>query len=105
MIRKYGKEEPRWLQPIIVVAYIACSALAFQGLIDIIPMIAAITCALGIAQKKPTNYRIIMVLNGAVWMIYDILVGAYTMMGSHILTVIAALIGIIRLDMLKKSGN
>jgi hypothetical protein len=104
-IRKYGKDEPRWIQPVIIVAYIACSALAFKGLIDIIPMIAAVTCALGISQKKPTNYRIIMVLNGAVWMIYDILVGAYTMLGSHVLTVIAALIGIIRLDILRKKSD
>ena len=103
ILRRKGKEEPRWLPPIIFVAYIGCSALTFHGLTDLIPMLAAVLCALGILQKKPTNYRIIMVLNGAVWMIYDFIVGAYTMLASHIFTVVSAAIGIIRLDILKQS--
>ena len=103
VLRKQGKEEPRWLAPIIFAAYIGCSALTFRSLMDLIPMLAAVLCALGILQKKPTRYRIIMVFNGAVWMIYDLIVGAYTMLASHIFTVVSALAGIIRLDILKKA--
>ena len=102
-LRKTGKEEPRWLNPIIVAAYILCSAFSFRGLIDVIPMIAAVLCAIGLTQKNPRNYRIVLLLNGAIWIAYDLFVGAYSMLASHIITVVSALSGIIRLDILKKS--
>lgn len=100
-IRKNGKEEPRWLYPLIIGAYIGCSVATFKGLLDLIPMAAAVCCAVGIVQKKPSNYRITMVLNGIIWVIYDLLIGAYTMLASHIITFASALLGIIRLDLHK----
>ena len=102
-IRKSGKEEPKWLNPVIVIAYIACSAATLKGWLDLVPMLAAVLCAVGLAQKKPTNYRIILLLNGAIWLIYDVFMGAYTMLASHIITVGSALLGIIRLDLRKKT--
>ncbi len=102
-IRKSGKDEPKWLNPVIVIAYIACSAATLKGWLDLVPMLAAVLCAVGLAQKKPTNYRIILLLNGAIWLIYDVFMGAYTMLASHIITVGSALLGIIRLDLRKKT--
>ena len=102
-IRRSGKEEPKWLNPVIVVAYILCSAATFQGWLDLVPMMAAVLCAIGLAQKNPTKYRIVLLLNGAIWLIYDVFVGAYTMLASHIITVGSALLGIIRLDLRKKT--
>ncbi len=102
-IRKNGKEEPRWLNPVIIVAYMVCSVATLKGWLDLVPMLAAVLCAIGLAQKKPTNYRIILLLNGTIWLIYDVFMGAYTMLASHIITVGSALLGIIRLDLLKKT--
>lgn len=102
-IRKNGKDEPKWLNPVIIVAYLACSAATLKGWLDLVPMLAAVLCAVGLAQKKPTNYRIILLLNGAIWLIYDVFMGAYTMLASHIITVGSALLGIIRLDLRKKT--
>ena len=102
-IRKSGKDEPKWLNPVIVIAYIACSAATLKGWLDLVPMLSAVLCAVGLAQKKPTNYRIILLLNGAIWLIYDVFMGAYTMLASHIITVGSALLGIIRLDLRKKT--
>ena len=101
-IRTEGKEVPKWLNPVIIAGYIVCSAVTLQGWLDLVPMLGAVLCALGISQRKPTHYRVIMLLNGAVWVIYDVCMGAYTMLASHIITVAAALLGIIRLDLLKK---
>ena len=56
---------------------------------------------LSIAQKKPSGYRIFMLLNGIIWMVYDVSVSAYTMILSHVVTTLSALIGIIRLDIKK----
>ena len=102
-IRKYDKKEPKWLQPLIMLGYIGCSAVSFQSWVDLFPMIAGVLCAFSIGQKKPTNYRIIMLLNGSVWIVYDLVLGAYTMLATHIMIVVSALIGIIRLDILKKN--
>lgn len=102
VIRQKGKEEPKWLSPVVVAAYIVCSVFTFQSLIDLLPMLAAILCAIALVQKKSSNYRIAILLNGAIWLSYDATVGAYTMLASHGITVISALIGIIRLDVLKK---
>ena len=101
-IRKYEKREPMWLNVVIIVSYIICSILTYKSSRDLIPMFAAVLCALGLIQKKTTNYRIIMLLNGATWIVYDLIVMAYTMLASHIFTSGAALIGIIRLDIKKK---
>ena len=100
-IRKSGKEAPKWLNPVIIAAYLACSLATLKGWLDLVPMVAAVLCALGLAQKKPTNYRVIMLLNGIIWLIYDISVGAYTMLASHMITAGSALLGILRLDLRK----
>lgn len=104
-IRRSGKEEPKWLNPVIIVAYMACSVATLKGWLDLVPMLAAVLCAIGLAQKKPKNYRIVLLLNGVIWLIYDVFVGAYTMLASHIITVGSALLGIIRLDILKKTAT
>ena len=101
-IRRYDKKEPGWLRIAIISAFIICSAVAIREALDIVPMVAAVLCALGISQKKPTNYRIIMLLNGVTWSVYDVFIGASTMLASHIFTFGAALIGIIRLDIMKR---
>ena len=91
-----------WLNAVIIASYILCSVLTYETARDIIPMIAAVLCALGILQKKTSNYRVIMFLNGATWIVYDVIIAAYTMLLSHIFTSGSALLGIIRLDILKK---
>ena len=103
ILRIKNKQEPKWIYPIIFAAYIGCSALTFEGVRDIVPMAAALMCALALIQKKPTYYRIIILLNGALWIIYDIFLKNYTMLISHIITVASAVIGIIRMDILRKN--
>lgn len=102
VLRLKEKNEPKWIYPIIFAAYIGCSLLTFSGARDLVPMAAALLCALALIQKKPTYYRIIILLNGVLWIVYDIFVHNYGMLASHIITVASALIGIIRIDILKK---
>ena len=66
ILRTKEKEEPRWIYPIIFAAYLGCSLLTFKGPLDIVPMIAALLCALALIQKKPFLYRTILLLNGIV---------------------------------------
>lgn len=103
ILRKKEMEEPKWIYPIIFAAHIGCSLLTFKGPLDIVPMIAALLCALALIQKKPFLYRAILLLNGTVWVIYDVFLPevAYSMLVTHVIVALSALIGIVRLDILK----
>jgi len=96
---------PKWMACVFLLAFMCCSAITFNKLTDLISAFAALTCALGIMQEKPSKYRIFMLMNGVVWMVYDGCVGAYTMMLSHVITVISSLTGILRLDLKMKGEN
>ena len=103
VLRKTGKTEPRWLFPIVLVAYVISSVFTFRTWIDLVPLAAAILFAIGIAQKKASNYRLLLLANGIVWMVYDLAVAAYPMLWPHIFSAASALLGIIRLDLQKKA--
>lgn len=99
--RVRNKKAPIVLSIAFLCAYLICSATTFKSSIDFISALAALSCALSIMQEKPSLYRVFMLLNGAIWMIYDMGVGAYTMIISHIATTLSAAVGIIRLDIKK----
>ena len=96
--RSKDKKAPLWIALIFICLYPLCSATTYKNPVDLISAMAALTCALSLIQEKPSRYRIFMLLNGIIWMIYDINVGAYTMIISHVATALSAGIGIIRLD-------
>jgi len=51
-------------------------------------------------------YRLIMLTNGILWSFYDMSVGAWTMIISHLITSASAMVGMIRLDFKKnKEGK
>ena len=102
LYRKAKKEPPKLVSAVFFIAYLLFSLLAFRGARDVVPLVAAMLCALALIQENATRYRLIILLNGAMWIIYDLFLGAYTMLASHIFTVVSALSGIIRLDIMKK---
>ena len=94
---------PRILAAVFVLAYAICSVSTYKAPVDILAAMAALTCALGLVQEKPAAYRAIMLVNGLIWSVYDLRVGAYTMILSHAATAVSALVGMIRIDW--KSGS
>ena len=97
------KKAPIWLAMTFIIAYLLCVMATYKGPTDLISALAAFTCAMGLVQEKASGYRIFMLLNGSVWMIYDIAVCAYAMIISHVATAISAAVGIIRLDIKTKN--
>lgn len=79
--------------------FLMCSIATYQGFEDVISAVAALTCAMALSRTKPSGYRFFMLLNGLLWLIYDLCMGAYGMMFSHIVTMCSAAVGIIRLDL------
>ena len=96
--RAKNKKTPMALSIAFLCAFLICSATTYKSLVDLVSVTAALSCALCLMQEKPSRYRVFMLFNGIIWMIYDISVGAYTMMISHIVTTLSAIIGIVRLD-------
>lgn len=103
ILRKKLTHIPLWIGGCFVAAYIICSITTYVSPVDLISAAASLTCAFALIQEKPSYYRIFMLLNGLIWVIYDVSVGAYTMIISHIVTAASAGVGIIRLDLKKKA--
>lgn len=106
VLRAKNKETPNFMAVTFVVCYLICSALTYKVPLDIIPAVATLTCAFGVAQKNPSKYRLLILANGTIWILYDLIQPAsITMAISHVITIASALIGIIRLDILSKKLN
>lgn len=88
---------------IFVAVFIGCATATYRNAFDIISGIAALTCAFAIAQEESSGYRLFMLANGLLWSVYDVSVGAYTMIISHFVTALSAIIGIIRFDLKKRT--
>ena len=90
---------------LFISAYIIYSVFNFKSFFDIFPLLAAIFFALGIAQEKPSTFRIFGMLNPLSWLVYDIysLALINSIMRVGIFT--SALIAKIRLDWCKKKDN
>lgn len=90
---------------IFVVAYVTYSVLNLKEFIDVFPLMAAILFCLSVAQKKPSMYRWLVLLNPICWLIYDIYMVAYINIIMRIGIFISALVAKIRLDGLFKNKN
>ncbi len=102
LFRAKNKKAPMVLSIAFLCAFLLCSLATYKSPVDLISALAALSCALSLMQEKPSLYRVFMLFNGAIWMIYDVSVGAYTMVISHIATTLSAAVGIIRLDLKKR---
>lgn len=98
--RLKDKKAPMLVAIGFILLYILCSVSTYQAPSDLISAAAALTCALSLIQEKPSVYRAFMLANGVIWMIYDVNLGAYTMILSHVATALSAGVGIVRLDIL-----
>ncbi len=99
-------DAPRYMTFVFVGFYLICSAFTYKVPLDIVPAVAALTCAFGVAQKNASFYRLLILSNGIIWLIYDLILPAtITMALSHVITILSAVIGIVRLDILAKKNK
>ncbi|MBR2878630.1 MAG: YgjV family protein [Clostridia bacterium] len=105
ILRKKFSTVPQWIAGCFICAYILCAVSTYKTPTDLISALASLTCALSLVQKKPSGYRLFMLFNGIIWMIYDFSVGAYTMIISHVATALSAAVGMIRLDLKRNTAN
>lgn len=100
--RVKDKKAPVAVAILFILLYLLCAASTYHSPVDLIAAAAALTCAFSLIQEKPSLYRIFMLANGVIWMVYDVNVGAYAMILSHLATALSAGVGIVRLDLKSK---
>lgn len=101
------RDTPGFWTWVFSAAFLLCSLVTFKAYADVLSMLAAVCCALALAQKNASLYRMIMLANAALWIAYDIVTKAYAMLPAHIITALSAIIGIVRMDLglfKKKNG-
>ena len=96
-----GVKVPKDIIGIYILISIVLGGITYTSCIDVLPIICSILYTLTILQEKESNIRKISLLNILLWIIYDIIIKAYTASVSDILMTISTLIGIYRFDFRK----
>lgn len=98
LFEKREKVFPKVLIPIYIIVAIICGLVSYQKWIDILPLLCSILYTMTIIQKKEEKVRKITFINVAFWVIYDLIIGAYTAAISDVFFTISSVIAIIRYD-------
>lgn len=99
---KFDKPYPIILTVLFEAVYVACSALSYKGIADVLSCVAALLFGLAIVQENASKYRILMLVNSILWIIYDISTGALTNIFTHGFLTVSILVAMFRLDLKKK---
>ena len=99
IFNRRNKKFPLFLTILFSVTYAVCSAYTFKSVYDVLPCIAAIIYALSIIQEKSSLYRVYMIANSLLWVVYDFTVGAYTTILTYVFLLVSIGIAIYRHDL------
>lgn len=83
-------------------AYVAGTAVVYQGWPDLISCTCSLLFVLSIVQKDTRIFRMILCANSTLWVVYDISVGAYINAVTHALILGSLIFAMIRLDRKKE---
>ena len=99
------KDVPKPLVAIYIICNIIIGSLTFTGLLDIVPIAAAIIFCFTILTKSEQNIRKLMFINQCLWLVFDVAVGAYTLVCSNILTLVSTAIAYTRYSKTNKKSK
>ena len=98
IFEKNNKDVSKGVICIYIIINIILGMISYKTLIDILPIACALLYCGTILTKKETNIRKLMLANQSTWLVFDIVVKAYTFSISNILTIISTLIAMKRYD-------
>ena len=102
---KKDEKLPTWILLLFGAFFVGWGAIAYQDWRDILPMACSVLFVLAVMQKKPARYRFFKVFNSLLYLIYDVLIGAYTTCLTHFFLLAAGIAAIIQLDILEERKN
>ncbi len=83
---------------------IAVGVVTWQNAWSILPMIGSILSTIALWMKKSSQFRLISLFVGPCWLVYNLVIGAYTGALNEVLAMGSIVIGMIRHDR-KKDGE
>ena len=100
---KKNKKLPIWLIVIYALAFIGVNLWVFKQIFDLVAMIASLTFIMCVGQKSGRKYRVWTFINTALWITYDLLMGSYGPLVTHLILLGTVISGFIMHDIRKKS--
>lgn len=98
---KKWASSPLWLVGFILVM-IATGIMTWENLWSILPIMGSILSTVALWMKRERNIRLVSLLVGPCWMVYNVVTGAYTGALSEVIAMTSIVIGLLRHDRKKK---
>lgn len=99
--RSKNKKVPMWFVMVFVILQVSLTLIVYKTPLDLLAILAAIAATLALAQENLFKFRVLAFVCAALWLVYDLYVGAYTMLLHRIISIISTIVGIIRYDIKK----
>lgn len=90
---------------VFAATYIAGSILVFEKWTDIFPCVCALIYTLMVFQKDILRYKVVAIWNPFVWILYDVVTGAYTTVIMRVFLIVLTGITIVRIVYERKEGK
>lgn len=83
--------------------YSIASFITFDGIISVIPLVAALTYTIIVWNKREKIIRAGSIFVFLLWFLYDLLVGAYVSLITDVVLIVSNLLAVYKLDIKSKS--
>ena len=90
-----GKKVPNWLRAIYILSFVAVNLITFAHWYDALALVASVLFVLSVSQSNTLFYRIFFMSNSLLWIVYDIVAGAYGNLATHIILFSATMVSTI----------
>ena len=94
--QRRGQRPAWWVFGVFAVIYTACGVLTWTGPIDRLSMSATLFFGLSLQQTAPTGYRLCAVGKGLSWIVYCLILGAWSTLLTNLFTLLSAVTALIR---------
>lgn len=94
--QRLGKRPTWWVFGLFSAIYITCCILTWTGPMDLLSSSAALFFALSLQQASPTGYRLCTVGKCTSWVIYGLILGAWSSLLANLFTLLSALTALVR---------
>lgn len=102
--RKNERRKRTVLAVLFCLIFLAGTAYVYHGWGDLVSGTCAVIFALAVVQEDADRFRGLFLVNGLLWMVYDLSTGAYTNLLLHGLSVVSTAVAIVRFWRRKKSA-
>ena len=102
MLNKQNKKFPLYLTFIFIAVYVSWTMVSYQSWLDLLPVSCSVLYSIAIIQSQASGYRLVKLANSLIWIVYDVMIAAYSTTITHSFLLVAGIIAIVKLDLMSK---